>query len=51
MFKNITYTKPSMPPMEEYVKEIQELWDTRWITNVGKKHIIFQRNQKNRSAI
>ena len=31
-------TRSSMPPMEEYYKEIEELWETHWLTNMGKKH-------------
>ncbi len=31
-----------MPPMEEYIDEIKELWQTRWLTNMGVKHKAFQ---------
>lgn len=34
----IEVTRSSMPPYEEYIDEIKELWDTRWLTNVGSKH-------------
>ena len=27
-----------MPPFEEYIEEIRDLWDTSWITNMGAKH-------------
>ena len=27
-----------MPDFEEYCEEIKELWDSRWLTNMGKKH-------------
>lgn len=27
-----------MPPFEEYCEEIQGLWDSRWLTNMGEKH-------------
>ena len=27
-----------MPPFEEYVEEIRDLWDSSWITNMGAKH-------------
>lgn len=36
--KNIFVTRSSMPPMEEYVNEIKELWDSHWLTNMGIKH-------------
>lgn len=35
---NILVTKSSMPPMEEYIQEIQSLWDNHWLTNMGEKH-------------
>lgn len=34
----ILVTRSSMPPMDEYIKEIRDLWDTHWITNMGPKH-------------
>lgn len=36
--KHINVTKSSMPPFEEYCEEIKELWDSRWLTNMGQKH-------------
>lgn len=35
---NIPVTRSSMPPLEEYVKEIRSLWDSHWLTNCGVKH-------------
>ena len=34
----INVTRSSMPGFEEYCEEIKELWDSRWLTNMGKKH-------------
>ena len=34
----INVTKSSMPSYEEYCQEIRELWDSRWLTNMGIKH-------------
>lgn len=34
----ILVTKSSMPSFEEYIDEIKELWETRWLTNMGVKH-------------
>lgn len=31
-----------MPPMEEYINEIKDLWDSHWLTNMGEKHQQFQ---------
>ncbi|MCR5733187.1 MAG: DegT/DnrJ/EryC1/StrS family aminotransferase, partial [Lachnospiraceae bacterium] len=36
--KKIMVTRSSMPPYEEYVKEIEGLWNTAWLTNMGEKH-------------
>ncbi len=40
---SINVTRSSMPPFEEYCEEIKELWDSCWLTNMGKKHEKFQR--------
>lgn len=42
----ILVTKSSMPPIDEYMREISSLWDSRWITNVGEKHIALSRALK-----
>ena len=34
----INVTRSSLPPFEEYCEEIREIWDSRWLTNMGKKH-------------
>lgn len=39
MSKTIQVTKSSMPPIEEYIKEIKGLWESHWLTNMGKKHL------------
>ena len=35
---SINVTRSSMPPLEEYINEIRELWDSHWLTNMGVKH-------------
>ncbi len=40
----INVTRSSMPSFEEYAEEIRELWDTRWLTNMGSKHEELQRS-------
>lgn len=40
--KQINVTRSSMPSFEEYCEEIRELWDSRWLTNSGKKHQKFR---------
>lgn len=34
----IFVTRSSMPPLEEYIDEIRELWESHWLTNMGAKH-------------
>lgn len=43
---NIFVTKPSMPSMEEYIKEIESIWESSWLTNMGPKHQEFQKQLK-----
>lgn len=39
---NINVTRSSMPDFEEYCNEIKELWQSRWLTNMGAKHRQFE---------
>jgi len=34
----IAVTRASMPPLDEYINEISDIWDTHWMTNMGEKH-------------
>lgn len=36
--ERINVTRSSMPPFEEYVEEIRDIWDSRWLTHTGPKH-------------
>ncbi len=38
MDKRIFVTKPFIPDLDEYIEELKEVWDNRWITNMGPKH-------------
>ena len=38
MDKQILVTQSSMPSLDEYVDEIRDIWDTKWLTNMGVKH-------------
>ncbi len=38
MTQKINVTRSSMPPFQEYVEEIQSIWESRWLTNAGEKH-------------
>lgn len=36
--EKILVTQSSMPPYEEYIEAIKPLWDSHWLTNMGKYH-------------
>jgi dTDP-4-amino-4,6-dideoxygalactose transaminase len=36
--KNIYVTKPSLPPLEEFLPYLQQIWDSRVLTNGGPFH-------------
>lgn len=42
----ILVTRSSMPQLSEYVEEIEDLWDTHWLTNMGVKHNELQQSLK-----
>lgn len=48
--KKILVTRSSMPSIEEYIDEIQELWDSHWLTNMGEKHRQLEVELKNISG-
>lgn len=43
MEKRILVTRSSMPTYEEYIEEIKDIWDSRWLTNMGIKHQTLQK--------
>ncbi|MBQ6293276.1 MAG: DegT/DnrJ/EryC1/StrS family aminotransferase [Lachnospiraceae bacterium] len=40
----INVTRSSMPAFDEFAEEIRDLWDTRWLTNMGSKHEELQKS-------
>ncbi len=38
----IQVTRSSMPDFSEYCDEIRDIWDSRWLTNMGVKHDQFR---------
>ncbi|MBN2450477.1 MAG: DegT/DnrJ/EryC1/StrS family aminotransferase, partial [Lentisphaeria bacterium] len=40
--EGVTVTRPSLPPLEEYVKLLADIWDRRWLTNKGHYHDLFE---------
>lgn len=39
----ILVTQSSIPDLQEYIDEITPIWDSHWLTNMGVKHQIFQK--------
>lgn len=42
MSEQILVTRPSMPTLQEYIDEISDIWETKWLTNMGVKHRTFE---------
>ena len=38
MIKPITVTQPCLPPLEEFIPYLQQIWDNKWLTNNGPLH-------------
>ncbi|MCC8146638.1 MAG: DegT/DnrJ/EryC1/StrS family aminotransferase [Bacteroidales bacterium] len=38
MKEKITVTKPCLPPLEEFVPYLKQIWDNKWLTNNGPFH-------------
>ena len=43
---DILVTRSSMPDLTEYMNEIESLWDSHWLTNMGVKHRALQQGLK-----
>ncbi len=41
--KKINVTRSSMPSFDEFIDEIKELWDSHWLTNMGIKHKMLEK--------
>lgn len=39
----IYVTRPTMPPLEEFMPMLQQLWENRWLTNNGPFHQQFEK--------
>lgn len=38
MSKKIYVTQPFLPPLEEFLPSLREIWDSKWVTNNGPFH-------------
>ena len=45
--EKIFVTRPLLPPLKEYQKKLEEIWDNQWLTNYGPLEHEFQTNLKN----
>lgn len=41
--ENIYVTRPSMPPLDDFIECLKDIWHERWITNKGKYHNLFEK--------
>ena len=39
----IKVTRSSLPGYEEYIKEIKDIWESHWLTNMGEKHKLLEK--------
>lgn len=46
MKKKILVTQSSIPSLEEYMKEIESIFENKWLTNMGEKHQLLEKNLK-----
>lgn len=38
MKHKILVTQPTLPPLKEFIPLLEEIWESKWITNNGKFH-------------
>lgn len=43
----ITVTSPLLPPLEEFIPYLQQIWDSKWITNNGAFHQLLEKELAN----
>jgi len=41
--KTIFVTQPTIPPLEEFTKYLEEIWESKWLTNNAKFHQEFEK--------
>lgn len=39
----INVTRPSLPPLDEFIPYLKQIWDSRWLTNQGPFHEQFEK--------
>lgn len=43
----ITVTSPLLPPLEDFIPYLQQIWDSKWITNNGSFHQLLEKELAN----
>lgn len=43
LLKPIYVTRPTLPPFEEFVEILKNIWESRWLTNNGPYHQAFEK--------
>lgn len=43
----ITVTQPALPPLDEYIPYLRNIWESKWIANQGPYHELFERELAN----
>lgn len=43
MSKKIFVTQPALPPLDEFIPYLQQIWDNKWLTNNGPFHQQFEK--------
>ena len=41
--EKIYTTRPSLPPLKEFINYLEDIWESRWLTNQGKYHQAFEK--------
>ena len=44
--RKILVTKSTIPEFDEYIAEIRDIWQSRWLTNMGPKHELLREKLK-----
>lgn len=45
--KMTSVTQPSLPPLEEFIPYLEQIWKSRWLTNEGPFHVRFEKELAN----
>ena len=45
--KPIYVTRPLLPSLDKFTDKLREIWDSKWLTNNGRQHLILEEKIKN----